>query len=739
MDLDPLTPTSDEPAPKGATRTAMIPGQRTDDHRREPRVSVIVPTFNEAENLPYVFERMPLNVYEVIVVDGNSTDGTVEQAEYLWPAVRIVKQTRSGKGNALACGFAAARGDIVVTVDADGSADPAEIPRFVAALIAGADYAKGTRFSDGGGSVDITPIRRLGNRALNGLVNRLYDVDHTDLCYGYNAIWRRHVNVFGLDPDAPAPPGGGRLWGDGFEIETLMTLRALQANLTVAEVPSFENPRLHGASNLNATTDGLRVLRTIGRAVAEDKRARSAERIADGLTAAAPPSWSPISVSEVELSQPLPHLRRTPNGGTRARVMVRLHGHPLAESEVDLPPNGLSPAALARALWAQHADVIRTHLAGDGLTAPLTVPAAGLQLSAMEPRCSAERRRVLSEGPHISIVVATRDRTDSLLRTLRDLEDQDYPHYDVIVVDSAPSDHATSRALHELSWTGPELRYLRLTEPGLALAHNAALPHVHGSWVAFTDDDVEVDSGWLTGIAAGALSRPDTACVTGLLLPAELETHPQALLEQFGGYSRGFTPRTWSVRDDEEHDALFPYTAGRFGSGANMAYRVDVLRELGGFDPATGAGTRARGGDDLLGFLRVLRAGHALAYRPDAIVRHHHHRDVDALYRQISGYGVGLGAYLTAAVADDPAILPDLFRRALPAARHLMCGASTKNQAKSATFPAILTAAERRGLLTGPLAYARSRRNANDRGDAREIAAEITTVAGRPAALHNCR
>jgi glycosyltransferase involved in cell wall biosynthesis len=726
VSFEPLLPDTQENDRQGTTLTARIPGQRTAAHRREPRVSVIVPTFNEAENLPYVFERMPLDVYEVIVVDGNSTDGTVEQAEYLWPGVRIVKQSRSGKGNALACGFRAAGGDIVVTVDADGSADPGEIPRFVAALVAGADYAKGTRFGDGGGTVDITPIRRLGNRVLNGLVNALYDVAHTDLCYGYNAIWRRHVDVFGLDPDAPAPPGGGRLWGDGFEIETLMTLRALQAKLTVAEVPSFERPRLHGASNLNAATDGLRVLRTIGRAVAEDRRARHAEQVAHDLAAATPSHWTPISVSEVELSRPLPHLRRSPAGATRARVLVRLHGHPLGESELHLPPDGLTPASLGHALWAQHVDAIRTHLAADGLPAPTGVPAAGLQAGVTEPRCQTEIRRVRAEGPHVSVVIATRDRTASLLRTLRDLEDQDYPRFDVLVVDSAPSDHATARALHDLDWTGPELRYLRVPEPGLAIAHNAALPHVRGSWVAFTDDDVEVDSGWLTALAAGALTRPDAGCVTGLLLPAELETYPQALLEQFGGYSRGFTARTWSIHD-ETMDVLFPYTAGRFGSGANMAYQVDALRAVGGFDAAIGAGTLARGGDDLLGFLRVLRAGLALAYRPDAIVRHHHHRDVDALYRQIAGYGVGLGAYMTAAVAAEPAIVPDLLRRTVPAVRHLISRSSPKNRAKLVTFPSVLTTAERRGLLAGPLAYARSRRAQHlHRTD---VASEVETIA----------
>ena len=208
-------------------------------------------------------QALPPALHEVIVVDGNSVDDTVATARRLRPDVRIVKQTRSGKGNALACGFAAATGDIIAMVDADGSADPGEIPQFVKALLDGADFAKGTRFAAGGGSNDITRLRRLGNRFLSGLVNILCRTGYSDLCYGYNVFWRHCVPVFSLDAQSLAPADGMRLWGDGFEIETLINIRIARARLKVAEVGSYEHPRIHGVSNLNAFSDGWRVLRTI--------------------------------------------------------------------------------------------------------------------------------------------------------------------------------------------------------------------------------------------------------------------------------------------------------------------------------------------------------------------------------------------------------------------------------------------------------------------------------------------
>ena len=228
------------------------------------RVSVVIPTLNEARNLPHVFEALPGNVDEIIVVDGHSVDDTLAVARRLKPEARIVLQTRTGKGNAIACGCVAATGDIIALIDADGSTNAAEIPRFVSALLAGADFAKGTRFAGDGGSEDITRLRGFGNRLLTSLVNLLYGTSYTDLCYGFNVFWKKHLSVLELDATTILPPGDcGHLWGDGFEIETLINIRVAAANLSVIEVPSFERSRIYGVSNLSAFSDGLRVLRTV--------------------------------------------------------------------------------------------------------------------------------------------------------------------------------------------------------------------------------------------------------------------------------------------------------------------------------------------------------------------------------------------------------------------------------------------------------------------------------------------
>lgn len=245
-----------------------------------PTVSVIIPARNEAANLPHVFDTLPGWIDEVIVVDGHSTDDTVAVARRLRPDAMVIAQPGTGKGDALMAGFAAASGEILVMIDADGSTDGAEIVRFVGALVAGADFAKGSRFSGSGRSDDITGVRRGGNRLLNMLVNRMFGTQFTDLCYGYNAFWARHLEVLAIDCA-------------GFEIETLMNIRAAKAGLMIQEVPSHERRRIFGASNLRAFRDGWRILKVIIRERAAYRRP-TRRRLHVGAPAPAPvPSLAP--------------------------------------------------------------------------------------------------------------------------------------------------------------------------------------------------------------------------------------------------------------------------------------------------------------------------------------------------------------------------------------------------------------------------------------------------------------
>jgi Glycosyl transferase family 2 len=236
---------------------------------RSTSVSVVIPTLNESKNLPYVLPRIPTCVEDVVLVDGGSDDGTVDVARELRPDVRIVHEPRPGKGVALQTGLREAHGDIIVTLDADGSTDPAEIPAFLGCLLAGADFAKGSRFVQGGGTSDMEPIRKVGNWILRLLVRIGFGGRYSDLCYGYNAMWRDVVPV--IDGDA-----------DGFEIETLMNCRVLAAGLRVVEVPSHERARIHGESHLRTFLDGARVLRTI---VREQRACRRALRAKAGAPA----------------------------------------------------------------------------------------------------------------------------------------------------------------------------------------------------------------------------------------------------------------------------------------------------------------------------------------------------------------------------------------------------------------------------------------------------------------------
>jgi glycosyltransferase involved in cell wall biosynthesis len=400
---------------------------------------------------------------------------------------------------------------------------------------------------------------------------------------------------------------------------------------------------------------------------------------------------APATVAEVELREPatVTHLSVAAGGGNgrepQALVLVRLHDVPIGTIVVSAPAGKVDAASCAAAAWASLGTPLRSHLAADGL--PDRPPAA--------------------EAPLISVVVATRERPGSLAACLDSLARMDYPDYEVVVVDNDPVTGATAA----LMAARPEenLRYAREPRRGLAAAHNCGLAHATGAIVAFTDDDVIVDRRWLSEIARGFAAAADVACVTGLIMPAELQTPAQLMLEMHGHFGKGFEQRIVNRGQCRPADPLFPFTVGKLGSGANMSFRRDPLGRLGGFDPATGVGTVARGGDDLAAFFSVLAAGHSLVYQPTALAWHRHRRDVASLGNQAYGYGVGLGAYLTSALVSHPAMIGQALRRAPAGLRYAVHPDSPRNARVGDSWPRELVWRERRGLAAGPFAYGVSR------------------------------
>lgn len=420
-----------------------------------------------------------------------------------------------------------------------------------------------------------------------------------------------------------------------------------------------------------------------------------------------------IQVAELDLDGPdgaVLGFGPAPGGGQPVRggdvyALVRLRGRPVATVVCAVPP-GRDPvdvvAAAARAKLAH--DVPR-------------VPWAAHE----EPTHGAATSQAPGPpGPQdrVTIVVATRERADQLARALDSLLAQDHPDFEIVVVDNAPVTNAT-HDLVEHKYR-ERVRYVREPVPGLAVAHNRGVVAADGAVIAFTDDDVVADPHWLTALTAPFAGDPGLGCATGLILPARLRTPAQILLESHGGFAKGFTPRQYDPAHPPPGEPLFPFTAGSFGSGANMAFRATVLREIGGFDPATGTGTPARGGDDLYAFVSVLAAGHRLRYTPDALVWHHHRESWQDLKNQAYGYGAGLTAYLTAVLFRRPALLPALLRklpRGLAHARSITAhrdagGASVPGEhgVQDYPWPRHLSRLERRGMLAGPIGYAKARR-----------------------------
>ncbi|WP_338677112.1 glycosyltransferase [Streptomyces sp. SCSIO 30461] len=406
-----------------------------------------------------------------------------------------------------------------------------------------------------------------------------------------------------------------------------------------------------------------------------------------------------VAELDLDLDGAEPELRPAPGAPPivpgEVFVLVRLHGRPAA-GFTGTVPDGADPATVL----AEQAVAV--------------VERARQRLGA-----AASARPVSSGLPPATVVVATRERPDRLTAALDSLLAQDHPDFEIVVVDNAPVTD-TTRELITYKYVD-RVRYAYEPVPGLAAAHNRGIATAHGPVLAFTDDDVIADPHWLSALSAPFARDPRIGCVTGLILPARLGTPAQILLESHGGFAKGFTARTWDpARPPAAAEPLFPFTAGRFGSGANMAFRTRALRAVGGFDPATGTGTAARGGDDLYAFVRILAAGHRLHYTPDALVWHHHRETPQDLRDQAYGYGAGLTAYLTALVARRPALVPALLARLPRGLAHARAMTAERGEGQDGVpgehgvqryaWPRELSRLERRGMWYGPVGYLKARR-----------------------------
>ena len=405
---------------------------------------------------------------------------------------------------------------------------------------------------------------------------------------------------------------------------------------------------------------------------------------------------------ELELSAP-PEVRGVlPFAGQpSARVLVRLHGVPLGYATVPAGASGPDAGAVAEAALAEHADAVAAHLAAEGLTVGAGVPAA-------TGRCPAR----VPAGRSVSVVVCTRDRADVLSGCLDRLAALTYPELEVVVVDNAATDDRTRALVEALAARDPRFRYVAEPRPGLSRARNRGLAEARGEIIAYTDDDVAVDAGWVEGLLLGFSRRADVGCVTGLVATAGISSGAEEYFDaRTALWSTRCTPELFDLGEHRPAGALYPYGPGLFGTGANLAFDRALLVSLDGFDEALGAGARTRGGEDLDVFVRVLRAGRALAYEPAALVWHHHRADDAALLRQLYGYGTGLSAFLTKCLLQR-GTRAELLRRVpagLRRGREVSTGTADR-LGSSATAPAGAARKELAGIAAGPVLYLLARR-----------------------------
>lgn len=407
-----------------------------------------------------------------------------------------------------------------------------------------------------------------------------------------------------------------------------------------------------------------------------------------------------VDLDSGELEYPEP---AQPAAHPAARVLVRWLAQPVGVVDVDAGDPAVVGAAREEA-WRR----LRPELAAvaelQGVPAPETP--ADLERPPAGPPLPPEPR------PLVTVAIASFRNIDSTIDCVRRVLAGSWSPLEVVVVDNDADGGPLDTAFTAAFGAEPRVRWVHEPRQGLSFARNAGLAAARGAYVVFTDDDVLVDRHWVARLVDAFDATDDVAAVSGAILPAEQETQAQSWLEEYGGFHKGFRREIFNLTTHRRDTPLYPYDSGQFGSGANMAFRTDVLRAMGGFAVDLGAGTPAHGGEDLDILRRVITDGYSVVYEPAALMWHRHRRSMEALRRQMFRYGVGLSATVTKWMLEDTRIALAVARRLPAGARHVLSPGSRKNAGKTTTFPRVLTRLELAGMLYGPPAYLRSRRRA---------------------------
>jgi glycosyltransferase involved in cell wall biosynthesis len=392
-----------------------------------------------------------------------------------------------------------------------------------------------------------------------------------------------------------------------------------------------------------------------------------------------------------------------------ARVLVRLHGEPLGYVTLPALDGDVDREQLLRVVWARWSTDINEHLTAEGLGARAALGPADVPLPAATTSCP---NHVEVDEP-VSVVVCTHNRSSVLPRCLTGLQALSYPHLEIIVVDNAPADGSTRAVVEKVMASDDRFRYVVEPRAGLSYARNKGLATATGRYLAYTDDDVSVDPGWIEGLVRGFQRRPDVGCVTGLVCTASVNTAAEAYFDaRAASWSTRPRPEIFDMHGARRENALYPYSAGLYGTGANFAFDRAFLIGVGGFDEALGAGARTRGGEDLDAFVTTLLRGRAIAYEPSAIVWHHHRAGREELLRQLYGYGTGFAAFIAKTIAR-PSTRWDVVARVPHGLQKIVKIRSDTRQALGEEIAAPRGAAlvEFAGYAAGPYLYWRAKRD----------------------------